>query len=76
MTTPKAAQYTTKKCHSIQEDTVKNLYELLKSFAFSKVAIGAVAFMVVYMVRGSGVGCLLCGNQGLHPWEWGGFVGL
>ena len=55
---------------------MKKVCELLKWFTTSKIAVGAVAFMFAYMIRSRGVGCPLCGNQGLHPWEWGDFVVL
>ncbi|MCY4527406.1 MAG: hypothetical protein OXD46_00015 [Chloroflexi bacterium] len=55
---------------------MKKIYDLLTRFTTNKIAIGGLVFMVAYMIRSSSVGCPLCGNQGLHPWEWGGFVGL
>ena len=55
---------------------MKKIYSLLTRFTASKLAAGAAVFMVAYMIRSSSVGCPICGNQGLHPWEWGGFVGL
>ena len=55
---------------------MKKIYLPLTRFTASKLAIGAFAFMFAYMIWSGGVGCPHCGNQGLHPWEWGGFVGL
>ena len=60
----------------LRRDVVKNIYNLLSRFTMSKFAIGTLVLMVAYMVRSSSVGCPVCGNQGLHPWEWGTFVGL
>ena len=55
---------------------MKKTCELLTRFTTATLAVGAVPFMFAYMIKSGGVGCPLCGNQGLHTWEWGGFVGL
>jgi hypothetical protein len=60
----------------LRRDVVKKIYNLLTRFTANKLAIGSLVFMVAYMVRSSSGGCPVCGNQGLHPWEWGTFVGL
>ncbi len=60
----------------LRRDVVKKIYNLLTRFTANKLAIGTLVLMVAYMVRSSSVGCPVCGNQGLHPWEWGTFVGL
>ena len=42
----------------------------------TKLTGGAIAFMFVYMVGGGKAVCPLCGNQGIHPWEWSGSISL
>ena len=60
----------------LRRDVVKKTYNLLTRFTTNKLAIGGLVFMIAYMIRSGSVGCPICSNQGLHPWEWGGFVGL
>ena len=49
--------------------------DLLKSKAAGRVGVGALAFVLAYTTSGL-VNCPVCGNQGLHPWEWGVVLGV
>ena len=55
---------------------MEKIRKLLRCSLTSKLAGGAIAFMFVYMVGGGKAVCPLCGNQGIHPWEWSGSVSL
>ncbi len=52
------------------------MQKLLRGGLVRKMAYGPVAFMFVYVVGGGKAVCPLCGNQGIHPWEWSGSISL
>ena len=52
------------------------IQRLLMRSVTGKLAAGAIAFMFVYVVGGGKAVCPLCGNQGIHPWEWSGSISL
>ena len=54
---------------------MKKALELLKRNAASRTGVGALAFVLAYTTSGL-VNCPVCGNQGLHPWEWGVVLGV
>ena len=54
---------------------MREALELLKGTAASKFGIGVFAFVIAYTSSG-GANCPICGNQGLHPWEWGVVIGV
>ena len=55
---------------------MEKIRKLLRRSLTTKIAAAAIAFMFVYMVGGGKAVCPLCGNQGIHPWEWSGSVSL
>ena len=55
---------------------MEKIRKLLRRSLTGKLAAGGIAFMFVYMVGGGKAVCPLCGNQGIHPWEWSGSVSL
>ena len=50
--------------------------KFLKQALTGKLAATAIAIMFVYVVGGGKAVCPLCGNQGIHPWEWSGSISL
>ena len=50
--------------------------ELLRRVVTSRLAMGGIAVVFAYVVPKAGIACPICGNQGVHPWEWGSVVGL
>ena len=54
---------------------MKKVLELLKGTVVGRFGIGVLAFVLAYTSSGGGT-CPFCGNQGLHPWEWGVVVGV
>ena len=50
--------------------------ELPKRVIANKFAMGGVAVVFAYVVPKAGIACPICGNQGVHPWEWGSVVGI
>ena len=50
--------------------------ELLKRVVTSKLGTGGIAIVFAYVVPKAGIACPICGNQGVHPWEWGSVVGI
>ena len=59
-----------------QEEDVEKILKLLRRSLTGKLSAGAIAFMFVYVVGGGKAVCPLCGNQGIHPWEWSGAISL
>ncbi len=55
---------------------MRKIGKFLRRSVAGKLAGAGVAFMFVYMVGGGKAVCPLCGNQGIHPWEWSGAVNL
>lgn len=55
---------------------MKKADRLLKGFLTSKITIGAVAAIFAYVIPRGGIACPICGNKGVHPWEWGSIVGV
>ena len=55
---------------------MEKIRKVLRHSVTGKLAGGAVALAFVYMVGGGKAVCPLCGNQGIHPWEWSGSVSL
>ena len=50
--------------------------EILRRVVTSKLVIGGIAVVFAYVVPRAGIACPICGNQGVHPWEWGSVVGI
>ena len=55
---------------------MEKIRRILRHSPTGKLAAGTIAFMFVYMVGGGKAVCPLCGNQGIHPWEWSGSISL
>ncbi len=55
---------------------MEKIRKLLRRSLTGKLTAAGIAFMFVYMVGGGKAVCPLCGNQGIHPWEWSGSVSL
>lgn len=59
-----------------KEEDVEKIRKVLTSSLSGKFTAVGIAFMFVYMVGGGKAVCPLCGNQGIHPWEWSGSISL
>ena len=57
------------------EAIVNKVHGFLKGSVAVRVGAGLFAFVLAYTTSGL-VNCPMCGNQGLHPWEWGVVVGV
>ena len=55
---------------------MEKIQRFLRRSLAGKLTVGAIALMFAYMVGGGKAVCPLCGNQGIHPWEWSGSISL
>ncbi len=55
---------------------MEKIRKILRRSLIGKLAAGSIAFTFVYVVGGGKAVCPLCGNQGIHPWEWSGSISL
>ena len=55
---------------------MRKMRKILRGAAVRGLAFGPVSFMFVYVVGGGKMVCPLCGNRGIHPWEWSGSLNL
>ena len=55
---------------------MEKIRKFLRHTLTGKLTAAGIAFMFVYVVGGGKAVCPLCGNQGIHPWEWSGSISL
>ena len=55
---------------------MRKIQKLLANPLAVKLAAGGTTLMFAHVVGGSKYICPLCGNQGIHPWEWSGSISL